>query len=156
MESMIIQSVFEQHMPIPLQFTCEGKNVSPPLKFLNVPKEAKSLVLIMDDPDAPRGVFDHWIVWNIPSELNQLSEGGKELFYPSSLVKQGLNGFQKVEYQGPCPPPGKPHHYFFKLYALDALLELKEGASKAEVEQAMQGHVLNQAKLVGIYQREKS
>ncbi len=150
---MLIESVFEAQQPIPTKYTCEGENISPPLKFFQIPSGAKSLVLIIDDPDAPRGTFDHWIVWNIPPQVKELSEGAPELKKLASSVKQGSNGYQKLNYQGPCPPAGKPHHYHFKLYALDTLLNLQEGASKQEVEQAMQGHISAYAELIGTYQR---
>lgn len=150
---MIIESVFEAQQAIPDKYTCEGENLSPPLKFFQIPSGAKSLVVIVDDPDAPHGTFDHWIIWNIPPHLKELSEGAPELEKFSSSVKQGLNGFKKLDYQGPCPPAGKPHHYHFKLYALDTLLDLREGASKQEVEQAMKGHILEHSELIGTYQR---
>jgi Raf kinase inhibitor-like YbhB/YbcL family protein len=150
---MLIESVFKSKQPIPLKYTCDGDNISPPLRFLQVPADAKSLALIVDDPDAPRGTFDHWIVWNLPPDLKELTEGAKELIRLSPKPLQGLNGYQKTYYQGPCPPTGKPHHYHFKLYALDRLLSLSEGAAKQEVEKAMQGHILAQAEIIGIYQR---
>lgn len=149
---MFIESVFESQQSIPAKYTCDGENVSPPLKFLQIPSEAKTLVLIVDDPDAPRGTFDHWVVWNLPPHLKGLSEGAKELEKFSPPSQQGVNGFNKFDYQGPCPPVGKPHHYHFKLYALDTQLTLKAGSSKKEVEHAMQGHIIEQAELVGIYQ----
>lgn len=149
---MIIESVFQSQQPIPSKYTCDGENVSPPLKFLQVPSKAVSLVLIVDDPDAPRGTFDHWIIWDLPPSIKELSEGGKEISRLASLPVQGINGFGKTYYQGPCPPAGKPHHYHFKLYALDIKISLPEGSSKQQVEQAMQGHVLEQAQLIGTYQ----
>jgi Raf kinase inhibitor-like YbhB/YbcL family protein len=149
---MIIESVFKHNQPIPAKYSCDGANVSPPLKFLNVPANAKSIVLIVDDPDAPRGTFDHWIIWNLPPDLKELTEGAKELARLSPAAVQGINGYKKTDYHGPCPPAGKPHHYHFKLYALDTLLSLAEGATKQQVEKAMQGHILNQAELVGTYQ----
>lgn len=151
---MFIESVFEFQQPIPDQYTCEGKNVSPPLKFLQVPVKAVSLVLIVDDPDAPRGTFDHWILWNLPPNVKGLTEGAKELTSLSPRPLQGTNGFGKTDYRGPCPPAGNAHHYHFKLYALDIQLSLPEGASKQEVERAMQGHILEQAELIGTYQRQ--
>lgn len=150
---MIVQSVFEHQMPIPVKYTCKGEDLSPPFQFKEIPKQAKSLVLLMDDPDAPNGTFDHWIVWNIPTSTHALSEGAKELFNQGSQVKQGVNGFQQQKYRGPCPPPGKMHHYYFKLYALDTFLDLKEKASKMDVEQAMKGHIIEKAELIGTYQR---
>lgn len=144
---MIIESpAFEQHQAIPQKYTCEGENLSPPLKFSGLPKEAVSLVLIMDDPDAPMGTFDHWIAWNIPPQTVNLGEG-------SSLPNQGKNGFGNQSYGGPCPPKGNPHRYFFKLYALDTKLNLPAGSSKGAVESAMKGHILEEASLVGTYQR---
>lgn len=145
--AMKIESpAFQNNAKIPSKHTCEGKDVSPPLNFTNIPDHAKSLVLIVDDPDAPSGTFDHWIVWNLPPDTHHLSEG-------ASVPKQGTNGFRETRYRGPCPPPGKPHHYFFKLYALDILLDLPEGSRKAAVEGAMKGHILSEAQLIGLYQR---
>ena len=149
---MIIESVFESNQYIPAKYTCDGDNISPPLKFLQIPAGTKSLVLIVDDPDAPRGTFDHWIVWNLPPKLRELTEGAEELTKLTPPPKQGMNGFKKPYYQGPCPPAGKPHHYHFKLYALNVQLMLQEGAPKQDVELAMKGHILDQAELVGIYQ----
>lgn len=150
---MLIESVFKSKEPIPKKYTCEGENVSPPLRFSQVPPKSVSLVLIMDDPDAPRGTFDHWIVWNISPTVKELNEGAKEFAHLSPSPMQGVNGFGKTYYQGPCPPAGKPHHYHFKLYALDVQLSLPEGASKQQVEKAMDGHILMQAELIGTYQR---
>lgn len=147
---MLIESVFESQQPIPSKYTCDGENVSPPLRFFQIPTGAKSLVLIVDDPDAPRGTFDHWIVWNLPPHLTEIPEG-KE-FSGSSSTKHGLNGFGKMNYQGPCPPPGKPHHYHFKLYALKGQLTLPEGSKKQDVEKAMDGLIIEKAELIGTYQ----
>jgi Raf kinase inhibitor-like YbhB/YbcL family protein len=150
---MLIESVFKSQQPIPTQYTCDGENISPPLNFSQIPPKAKSLALIMDDPDAPKGTFDHWVVWNLPPDIKQLTEDAKELTRLSPSPVQGVNGYGKAYYQGPCPPAGKPHHYHFKLYALDALLSLPEGSSKRQVEEAMKGHILVQAELIGTYQR---
>lgn len=143
---MIESPAFEQHHTIPERYTCSGDNVSPPLKFEGLPKNAVSLVLIVDDPDAPRGTFDHWIVWNIPAASHEIKE---DAHFPM----EGTNGYGERGYKGPCPPPGKPHRYFFKLYALDVQLDLPAGSSKAEVEKAIQGHILEKAELVGLFQR---
>lgn len=144
---MYIESpAFEYHRPIPKKYTCQGENISPPLQFGEIPKEAKTLVLIIDDPDAPKGTMDHWIVWNLDPHQTELSE-------KAQVSSQGRNGYGEINYRGPCPPPGQPHRYFFKLYALDTTLSLKSGSSKSEVEQAMQGHILDSAELVGTYQR---
>lgn len=144
---MEIQSPeFEQHQTIPKKFTCEGRDVSPPLAFKDIPKGTKSLALIMDDPDAPMGTFDHWIVWNIPSNTTKLEEG-------AILQNQGRNHFRENRYRGPCPPKGSPHRYFFKLYALDTNINLSNGSTKGQLEDAMEGHILGKAELVGTYQR---
>lgn len=137
---------FADHKVIPTRYTCEGEDRSPPLIFKEIPSGTVSLALIMDDPDAPRGTFDHWIVWNIPPTTNNLPEAAK-------VPKQGTNHFNEKRYRGPCPPPGKPHRYFFKLYALDTMIQLPEGATKEQLEKAMEGHVLGRAELVGTYQR---
>lgn len=142
----ILTSAFQPGKPIPQKYTCQGENVSPELSFDEIPANAKSLVLIMDDPDAPGGTFDHWIGWNIPPKTRQLKEGAK-------LPHKGKNSYNVLEYKGPCPPPGKAHRYYFKLYALDAELSLSEGSSKGDVEQAMEGHIIAKAELVGLYQR---
>ena len=131
---------------IPQEYTCQGADISPPLIFRDVPKEAISLVLIVDDPDAPGRIFVHWLAWNIPADAHHLPSGER----PS---KQGKNDFGTLRYGGPCPPPGKPHRYFFKLYAIDTLLNLANGASKKELESALDGHVVDQAELIGLFQR---
>lgn len=144
---MLMESpAFENHASIPEKYTCEGENLSPPLIFKETSAKAKSLALIVDDPDAPHGTFDHWIVWNIPIETQSLAEGAK-------VGVMGKNGFNVNTYKGPCPPPGKPHRYFFKLYALDVVLDLIPGSSKKQLEDAMEGHIVDKATLVGTYQR---
>jgi Raf kinase inhibitor-like YbhB/YbcL family protein len=150
---MLIESVFVSQQAIPIKYTCDGENVSPPLTFSDVPAQAKSLALIVDDPDAPRGTFDHWIVWNLPADLQKISEGAKEFARLQLPPGRGTNGYQELNYKGPCPPAGKPHHYHFKLYALDTRLSLPDGSSKHDVETAMQGHILAVAELIGTYQR---
>jgi len=130
---------------IPTKFTCNGTNVSPELQISGVPNEAKSLVLIVDDPDAPRGLFTHWIVWNIDLKTTRIAENSA----PTAGV-QGTNDFGKRNYGGPCPPSGT-HRYFFKIFALDIKLELKPSARRAELDAAMRGHVLAQGELMGRY-----
>lgn len=146
MPMMIESPAFEQHHTIPERYTYAGDNISPPLKFNSIPKDAVSLVLIVDDPDAPRGTVDHWIVWNIPAKLNDVKEG-------AHFSMTGTNTYGETRYRGPYPPPGKPHRYFFKLYALDSRLDLPVGSSKSEVEKAIQGHIQEEAELVGLFQR---
>jgi Raf kinase inhibitor-like YbhB/YbcL family protein len=144
----ISSPAFENNSKIPEKYTCDGENVNPPLKIEGVPKEAKSLVLIVDDPDAPMGTFLHWLVWNIPPETNFIEENS----LPERAI-QGKNDFGKENYGGPCPPFGT-HRYFFKLYALDKILDLPPGSNLKEVEKAMDGHILDQDQLVGLYQRK--
>lgn len=137
---------FKERDSIPAKFTCDGTDVSPPLTFHDVPFGTQSLALIVDDPDAPSGTFDHWIVWNIPPSAKGLPQGAK-------VPMQGTNHFGEQRYRGPCPPRGKAHRYYFKLYALDTLLDLAQGSTKEEIEDVMEGHMLDEAELVGTYQR---
>jgi len=141
----ISSPAFEHNAFIPVKFSCQGKGANPPLSIEGVPKETKSLALIVDDPDAPGGDFVHWVVYNAPV-TNRVEEN-------SVFGKQGVNSLGKVGYVSPCPPSGA-HRYFFKIYALDTLLNLKEGISKTDLESAMAGHILDQAQLVGLYQKK--
>ena len=149
----LTSTAFQEGATIPERFTGDGRNVSPPLKWQNVPAGTRTLALICEDPDAPRGTFTHWVVFNLPAESRELSEGvPAEATLPNGTA-QGTNDFGKVGYGGPSPPPGKPHRYFFKLYALDHPLELQPGATKAQLLAAMKGHVLGEAQLMGTYAR---
>jgi Raf kinase inhibitor-like YbhB/YbcL family protein len=140
-------SAFENAQAIPSRHSCEGEDVSPPLRWSNVPKGARSLALVVDDSDAPGGVFTHWIAWGLDPAAEGLGEGER-------APHEGRNDFGTTGYQGPCPPPGHgSHRYVFRLYALDAEPELAAGAAKAELEQAIGGHVLTTAELVGSYER---
>jgi Raf kinase inhibitor-like YbhB/YbcL family protein len=141
---------FKSGAAIPERFTCSGSNESPALEWRAVPDGTRSLALVLEDPDAPMGPFVHWVVYNISPAINGLPEG----LSPSAAgSEQGLNGMGKIGYTGPCPPPGTPHHYHFRLYALDQKLELKRGATLQGVEDAMKGHVLERSELVGIFGR---
>ena len=142
----IESSAFENGQPIPRRYTCDGEDVSPPLVVNDIPNGCKSLVLTVDDPDAPVGVFDHWIVWNLHPSTNEIAEA-------QDLPHEGENGFGSVGYKGPCPPRGTPHRYFFKLYALDTQIDLENGSSKEQVEKKMRDHILDQCELMGTYQR---
>jgi Raf kinase inhibitor-like YbhB/YbcL family protein len=136
---------FKNNKLIPKKYSCDGEEVNPPLTVEGIPKKAKTLALIVDDPDAPRGTFDHWVVWNIPSTgaITENSVPGTE----------GLNSAGQHSYVGMCPPSGT-HRYFFKVYALDAKLELKpDQTKKKDLEKAMQGHILAKGELIGLYQR---
>lgn len=138
---------------IPKRFTCDDADVSPQLNWIGAPEGVRSFALIADDPDAPVGTWTHWVLFDLPPQTTELPEGVAKVDEVPSGGRQGRNDFRKIGYGGPCPPPGKPHRYFFKLYALDRMLNLKPGTSKKDVEQAMQGHTLGQAELVGKYGR---
>jgi len=145
----IASNAFGDNQMIPVKFTCSGEDINPPLLFENVPKDAKSLVLIVDDPDAPLGTFVHWVVYNMAPTLKGIGENMK----PEGI--EGKNGAGKNAYMGPCPPSGT-HHYHFKLYALDSMLDFTDPAAvdKKAVEEKMQGHILEQAELVGLYSKQ--
>lgn len=149
----VASAAFSAGETIPKKFTCDGPDVSPKLTWNEPPANTKSLALIMDDPDAPVGTWVHWVIYDLPGDTRELAEGIAKQEQLSSGARQGRNDFGKIGYGGPCPPPGKPHRYFFKLYALDAKLDLKAGASKANVESAMKGHILAQGELIGKYGR---
>lgn len=139
---------FKHNGPIPSKYTCDGADVSPPLSIEGVPASAKSLALIVDDPDAPAGTWAHWVVWNISPSVKEISE--------SSLpqgAQEGMTDFRNRGYGGPCPPSGT-HRYFFKLYALDTTLSLSPSTTKAALEKAMAGHIAAQGELVGVYKRK--
>tara|TARA_Y100000310_G_scaffold241784_1_gene245861 strand:- start:24292 stop:24900 length:609 start_codon:yes stop_codon:yes gene_type:complete len=142
----LTSTAFEHNQGIPSEYTCDGSDTSPELNIEDVPENAKSLVLINDDPDAPVGTWDHWIVFNMPVDVK--IEKGKE---PSGTG--GKNSWGKTGYGGPCPPSGT-HRYFFKLYALDSELDLQEGASKADIEAAMEGHIIEKTELIGNYKKQ--
>ncbi len=149
----IRSDAFAADQPIPTRFTCDGDDVSPALSWSDVPGGTQSLALIMDDPDAPRGVFTHWVLFNLPASAQSLPEGVAKTERPESGGVQGRTDFGDIGYGGPCPPPGGPHRYRFSLYALDGQLSLEPGASKQQVLDAMEGHLLGEARLAGTYQR---
>ena len=142
----ISSAAFKEGASIPSKYTCDGADTSPPLAFGAIPNGAKTLALIMDDPDAPGGTFDHWIVWNIPPNTTAIGEG------KSPQGVSARNGFGKSGYGGPCPPSGE-HRYYFKVYALDATLNLPPSSSKSDLENAMKGHTVAQAQMMGRYKR---
>lgn len=146
-------SAFRGGERIPKPYTCEGADFSPPLTWTEPPPDTKSFALIVDDPDAPVGTWVHWVLYNLPADARELPEhlpNDREL---TNGALQGMNDFRRPGYGGPCPPPGPSHRYVFKLYALDTRLSLPPGASKAQLERAMEGHLLGQAQLIGRYQR---
>ena len=152
----LTSSAFSPNERIPPRYTGEGADVSPPLAWGEPPAAAQTLALICDDPDAPRGTWDHWLIWNIPGNLRALPEGVSKKDSPPEVAGavQGSNSWPKVGYYGPMPPPGHgTHHYHFTLYALNKTLDLKPGANKKALLAAMKGHVLAEGKLTGIYSR---
>lgn len=146
-------SVFKEGELIPNKYTCEGSDLSPPLRWNNPPAGTRGFVLIVDDPDAPVGTWVHWVLYNIPIDVRGLAEGLPALETLPNDALQGLNDFKRIGYGGPCPPPGPPHRYVFTLYALDRDLNLKPRATKAQVLDAMKGHVLGEAHLTGRFGR---
>ena len=149
----VTSSSFADGSLIPAKFTCDGGDTSPQLSFSAPPAGTKSLVLIVDDPDAPAGVFVHWVVFNIPPGLLALAEGGSAHAEMLQGAVQGSNDFDKIGYGGPCPPGGSSHHYSFRVYALDIRLGSPEGATKKDVVRAARGHVLAEGTLTGLYKR---
>lgn len=149
----VSSSVFENEGSIPTKYTCDGQDISPPLGWTGVPDEAESLVLIVDDPDAPGGTFVHWVIYNIPPHVESLPEAVPSVQTLENGARQGGNDFGSLGYGGPCPPGGT-HRYYFKLYALDAELDLPPGASKSELMNAMEDHVIAEGQLMGTYARE--
>lgn len=143
----IASPAFSTNGFIPARYTCDGSNINPPLEISNVPAEAKSLALIVDDPDAPVGNWVHWVVWDIDPATREIAEDS----VPRNAI-QGKNDWKRNSYGGPCPPSGV-HRYFFKLYALDTKLNLGAGTTKTDLEKAMQGHILAKAELIGLYKR---
>jgi hypothetical protein len=139
--------------PIPVKYTCDGADVSPPLAWSDAPAGTRSFALICDDPDAPAGTWVHWVIYGLPATATALSEGIATTETLPDGAKQGVNDFRRTGYGGPCPPPGAPHRYYFKLYALDATPALKSRATKVELLRAMAGHILAEARLMGTYQR---
>jgi len=149
----VSSSAFQEGGKIPAKYTCEEQDVSPAITWGEPPAETQSFALIMDDPDAPGGVFTHWVLFNLPANSRELPEAMPTQAQLPNGSLQGKNDFGKAGYGGPCPPSGRPHRYQFTLYALDQPLDLKAGASKKSVIDAMQGHILAQGRLTGTYQR---
>lgn len=144
---------FKSGSTIPKQYTGDGEDKSPPLHWSAPPEGTKSLVLICDDPDAPIGTWVHWVLFNLPAATRDLKEGVPATKTLANGAQQGKNDFGKIGYGGPAPPKGKPHRYFFKLYALDRTVKLAPGATKAQLTEAMKGHILTEGQLIGTYGR---
>lgn len=154
----ILSPSFQKNGPIPSRYTCDGKDVSPPLEWTGVPAGTRSMALIVDDPDAPdpaspKMTWVHWVLYNMPAGASSLPEGVAEKDFPAGTM-QGINDWHRTGYGGPCPPIGK-HRYYFKLYALDVVLPDLKHPAKAALEKAIRGHVIGQAELVGLYQRSR-
>jgi Raf kinase inhibitor-like YbhB/YbcL family protein len=153
MSLAITTKAFSEGGTIPKIYTCDDTDASPDLEWSGAPAGVQAFALIADDPDAPAGTWTHWVIWNIPAQSTRLAKSVPKDETLSDGSRQGRNDFKRVGYGGPCPPAGKPHRYFFKLYALDRKLDLKAGASRKELEEAMQGHVLAQGEVMGKYGR---
>lgn len=156
-KEIIIESpAFKYGEFIPVKYTCEGKDISPPLAWKNIPEGTKGVVLICDDPDAPGGTWVHWVIYNIPPDLKELKEGippEKEL---RNGIMQGRNSWDRIGYGGPCPPPGHGvHRYFFKIYAIDKVLEFSPGMTKEEILKIIKGHIIAEGKLMGKFKRDE-
>jgi Raf kinase inhibitor-like YbhB/YbcL family protein len=149
----LTSTAFRPGETIPTQYTGDGADRSPPLRWSEPPSGTKSFALICDDPDAPRGTWVHWVLFNLPAQLRELQEGVPTTETLGNGAKQGKNDFGNVGYGGPAPPKGKPHRYSFKLYALDADVDLTPGATKAQLTNAMKGHILAEGQLAGNYGR---
>lgn len=144
---------FQDGEPIPARYTCDGENKSPALAWSGLPEGTRSLALIADDPDAPVGTFTHWVIYNLPPALSGLPEGMPQVAQPRAGGTQGTNNFRHPGYDGPCPPRGRDHRYFFKLYAIDLEPSLPPGQTAPGLQKLMQGHILAQAQVMGRYHR---
>ncbi len=152
-EFKIMSKHFKNNAKIPRVFTCQGKNISPELEWVNPPENTKSFVLIMDDPDAPMGTFVHWVVYNIPFSKHKLRMDFPKFNSDKILIKQGKNSMNRIGYMGPCPPPGKAHRYFFKLYSLNKILNLEPGLTKQELLRKIKPFIISKTELIGLYKR---
>ena len=152
----LVSPSFMSGGPIPAKHTCDGANVSPPLNWHDEPEASQTLALIVDDPDAPAGPFVHWVLFNLPPEWEVIPEGvqvDRHFEGASRIPVEGVNDFGNLGYGGPCPPAGSTHHYYFRLYALDTAIDLGTGAKRQQVVDAMAGHILSEAELIGTYSR---
>lgn len=153
MAMTLTSPAFQEGSEIPKKYTCDGADVSPPLRWKDSPSETKSFALISDDPDAPVGTWVHWVLYDLPAEATELKEEVPTSDTLDNGARQGSNDFGKVGYGGPCPPRGPAHRYFFKLYALDSKMNLKPRATKQQLLNAMKGHILAEAQVMGRYKR---
>ena len=149
----ISSGAFKEGETIPAKYTCDGENISPPLAWTWYPKRTESFAIIADDPDAPTGTWVHWVIYNIPASVNELAENLAKTDTLQQGILQGITDFRRPGYGGPCPPSGT-HRYYFKIYALDIMLKAKPGLSKAQLLEAMKGHIIAQGQLMGKYKRK--
>lgn len=152
MEVKVTSTAFKEGELIPKKYTCDGENISPAIAWTGVPADTKCFALICDDPDAPRGIWVHWVLFNIPADVKGLSESVPRKSTLGNGARQGMNDSHELGYDGPCPPGGT-HRYYFKVYALDSVLMLESGATKAQLLKAMEGHILGEGQLMGRYKR---
>ena len=152
MDIKITSTAFDEGGMIPEKYTCDGIDVSPPLTWTSIPEGTKTLALICDDPDAPMGTWVHWVLFNLPANIIEMPENIPPERELENGAKQGMNDFRKIGYGGPCPPGGT-HRYYFKLFALDIELNLEAGATKSQLLEAMEGHILGEGQLMGRYKR---
>jgi Raf kinase inhibitor-like YbhB/YbcL family protein len=151
-QKMVLKSgILKENEMIPIDYTCDGEDISPPLEWENIPNGTQSFCLIMDDPDAPGGTFYHWIIFNIPKNYSSLPENFPKISEFDNRIKQGKNDFGKVGYNGPCPPKGSTHHYRFTIYALDTILNLKSDVSVKELLKEIENNILGKGELICIY-----
>ena len=153
-EFKLESTVFPHRGEIPKKYTCDGENISPPLKWSGIQGDAKSLLLLVYDPDAPSGFFVHWVIVNMPPSVSELPENVPKKEYVENVGYQLKNDFGYFGYGGPCPPAGKPHHYHIKVYALDTMLDLEAGADRKSLEKAMEGHIIQYGEAVATYERK--
>ncbi len=149
----VTSKVISPGVEFPKRNTCQGEDISPELAWTDAPPAARSFALMLDDPDAPGGTFTHWLLWDIPASTHELPQNLPRTPQLPDGARQGRNGFGKTGYNGPCPPPGRPHRYYFRLFALDATLGVKAGAGRGELEHAMEGHVLGSGELMARFAR---
>jgi Raf kinase inhibitor-like YbhB/YbcL family protein len=153
MALQLTTNAFQHEKDIPAKYTCKGADLSPAFSWSSAPEGTQSFAFIADDPDAPGGTWVHWVAWNIPASVTSLPEGFPKDAELKDGTRQGKNDFGKLGYNGPCPPPGAPHRYFFHLYAVNAKLDLKPGASRQDLDRALAGKVLAQTELMGKFKR---
>jgi Raf kinase inhibitor-like YbhB/YbcL family protein len=153
---LVSSSAFVEEGLIPAKYTCEGEDISPPLRWSQPPPGTRSIALICDDPDAPGGAWVHWVLYGLPPSVTELPEAIPTKEILPSGARQGINDFKRIGYGGPCPPPGAPHRYFFRVYALGSEIDLPSGATKEDLLGAMQGQILAEGRLMGKYKRERT